>query len=63
MDRIESSNFFKTNKFGLLHHIQLVHLLSLPAMSANLHLFFPMHVSRQKVGFGGGLAYIYICCI
>ena len=61
MDRIESSNFFKTNKFGLLHHIQLVHLLSLPAMSANLHLFFPMHVSRQKVGFGGGASiYIYI---
>ena len=48
--------------FNLLHHIQLVHLLSLPAVSANLHLFFPMHVSRQKAGFGGGASiYIYIC--
>ena len=47
-------------RFNLLHHIQLVHLLSLPAMSANLHLLFPMHASRQKVGFFGGLAYIYI---
>jgi len=41
-------------RFNLLHHIQLVHLLSLPAMSANLHLLFPMHASRQKVGFFGG---------
>ena len=52
---------FNHDFIPLLYHIQLVHLLSLPAMSANLHLLFPMHVSRQKVGFGGGgLAYIYI---
>ena len=30
-------------------------------MSANLHLLFPLHVSRQKGRFFfGGLAYIYI---
>ena len=46
--------------FNLLHRIQMVHLLSLPAMSANLHPFFPMHASSQKVGLGGRLAYIYI---
>ena len=52
---------FNHDFIPLLYHIQLVHLLSLPAMSANLHLLFPMHVSRQKVGFGGGASiYIYI---
>ena len=45
---------FNHDFIPLLYHIQLVHLLSLPAMSANLHLLCPMHVSRQKVGFGGG---------
>ena len=36
-----------------------MHLLSLPAMSANL--IFPLHVSRQKGRFlGGASIYIYI---
>ena len=35
-----------------------MHLLSLPAMSANL--IFPLHVSRQKGRFWGGGASIYI---
>ena len=51
---VHQGSTLQNPRFNLLHRIQLVHLLSLPAMSANLHLLFPMHASRQKVGFNGG---------
>ena len=50
MDRIESSNFFKTNKFGLLQHIQLVHLLSLPAMSIYIYTQFLNTFKHRLIG-------------